>query len=114
MSKMLSNEWFGVGMVTLVGLLVLFFVPLVFDLFQVLQMTQYIVLSIYALSLAYMWGFGGILSFGQAGFFGLGGYAYAVLAINMGHTTGPFMMAICLCFLFAMALGYFMFYGRSP
>ncbi len=106
------KTWLGVGFVTLIGLAILVFVPRVFDLFEVLQMTQYIVLSVYALSLAYIWGFGGILSFGQAGFFGLGGYAFAVISINMNETTLPFLLAIGICFLFAAALGYFIFYGR--
>ena len=106
------RHWLSIAVVAAVFLLILIFVPIIFDLFEVLQMTQYIILSIFALSLAYIWGFGGIISFGQAGFFGLGGYAFAVFAINMEQTGIPFAMAIGLCFLFAMALGYFMFYGR--
>ena len=104
--------WRGVALVAAIFLAILLFVPAWFDLFEVLQMTQYVVLAIYALSLAYIWGFGGIVSFGQAGFFGLGGYAFAVLSINMGDTTVPFLLTIALCFAFAAVLGYFMFYGR--
>ena len=107
-----SKDWRGAGFVTILGVAILIFVPILFDLFEVLQMTKYVVLSLFALSLAYIWGFGGILSFGQAGFFGLGGYVFAVSAINMGETTVPFLMAIGACALFAAALGYFMFYGR--
>lgn len=106
------KNWLGAAVTTIIGIAVLIFVPRVFDLFEVLQMTQYIVLAVYALSLAYIWGFGGILSFGQAGFFGLGGYAFAIASINMGETTVPFLLAMGICFLFAAALGYFMFYGR--
>ncbi len=112
---MLSNvmkDWLGVCFVTALGLAILIFIPILFDLFEVLQMTKYVVLALFALSLAYIWGFGGILSFGQAVFFVLGGYTFAVSAINMGQTTIPFIMAIGLCALFAAALGYFMFYGR--
>ncbi len=108
----ISPYWTGVAAVIVAGIAILIFVPVIFDLFEVLQMTQYIVLAIFALSLAYIWGFCGILSFGQAGFFGLGGYAFAVLAINMDQTGIPFVLSIGLCFLFAMALGYFMFFGR--
>lgn len=110
--KRIFQDWFGAAFVSAIGLAILVLVPMLFDLFEVLQMTQYVVLSIYALSLAYIWGFGGILSFGQAGFFGLGGYGFAVLAINMEQTSLPFLLAVGICFLFAMALGYFMFYGR--
>jgi len=104
--------WRGVALAAAVLLAILLFAPVYFDLFEVLQMTQYVVLAIYALSLAYIWGFGGIVSFGQAAFFGLGGYSFAVLAINMEQTTVPFLMTVGLCFLFAVVLGYFMFYGR--
>lgn len=107
-----SKDWLGAGFVVMLGLAILYFVPVLFDLFEVLQMTKYVVLALFVLSLAYIWGFGGILSFGQAGFFGLGGYAFAVSSINMGQTTVPFLIAIAVAALFAAALGYFMFYGR--
>ena len=112
MLRAISKDWLGAGFVTVIGLAILFFVPVLFDLFEVLQMTKYVVLALFVLSLAYIWGFGGILSFGQAGFFGLGGYAFAVSSINMGQTTVPFLIAIAVAALFAAALGYFMFYGR--
>ncbi len=112
MLRNIHKDWLGAGFVAVLGLAILIFVPVYFDLFEVLQMTKYVVLALFVLSLAYIWGFGGILSFGQAGFFGLGGYVFAVSAINMGQTTIPFLIAIALCVLFAGALGYFMFYGR--
>jgi len=73
------------------------------------------VLSIYAilaLSLGLVWGFGGILCFGQGAFFGLGAYAYAIAAMNLGESTLPFLAGIAVPFLFAAALGAMMFYGR--
>ena len=69
-------------------------------------------MSILSLSLGFIWGFGGILSFGQAAFFGLGGYAYAVSVMNIGESTAPILIAISVPTLFAGLLGYFMFYGR--
>ncbi len=110
--RIIHKDWLGAGFVAVLGLAILIFVPVFLDLFEVLQMTKYVVLALFVLSLAYIWGFGGILSFGQAGFFGLGGYIFAVSSINMGQTTIPFLIAIALCVLFAAALGYFMFYGR--
>jgi branched-chain amino acid transport system permease protein len=110
--RIIHKDWLGAGFVAVLGLAILIFVPVFLDLFEVLQMTKYVVLALFVLSLAYIWGFGGILSFGQAGFFGLGGYIFAVSSINMGQTTIPFLIAIALCALFAGALGYFMFYGR--
>ena len=95
-----------------VGLFILFLGPRIWDLFEIMQITQYVVLSVYALSLAYIWGFGGILSFGQAAFFGLGAYTFAVASINMGETTFPFLLSFVIPAVFGAALGYFMFYGR--
>lgn len=70
------------------------------------------ILALLALSMSFLWGYVGILSFGQTAFFGLGGYAYAVLALNFGTTTGPALLAILIAMLFAAVLGYFMIYGR--
>jgi branched-chain amino acid transport system permease protein len=64
------------------------------------------------LSLALIWGYAGILCFGQTAFFGLGGYTYAVAAINLGETTTAALLAVLLPTLLAAMLGYFMFWGR--
>lgn len=81
------------------------------DLFNLLSLTVYLVMALLALSLAFIWGFGGILCFGQAAFFGLGAYAYAIGVINLGDSTWPVLLAIVVPALFAAAMGYFMFYG---
>ena len=47
-----------------------------------------------ALGLCLMWGYGGMLSFGQTLFFGIAGYGYGVLAINMGGGTAT-IVALC-------------------
>jgi ABC-type branched-subunit amino acid transport system permease subunit len=44
--------------------------------------------------------------------FGLGGYTYAVSAINLGETTTAALLAVLLPTLFAAMLGYFLFWGR--
>ncbi len=102
----------GTAVVVLLGLVLMFGLPLYADPFQVMQLTLYVVLSIYALSLAFVWGVGGILCFGQGAFFGLGGYAFATAAINFGDTTGAFALALVVPAVAAAAFGYFMFYGR--
>ena len=86
--------------------------PLVYNEYEILQMMIYVILAILALSLAFIWGFGGILSFGHAVFFGLGAYTYAIAAINFGETTSAFLLALIVPAAFAALLGYFMFYGR--
>lgn len=98
--------------VAAVGVVFLFAAPQVFELFTIINLTTVLALSILALSLALVWGHGGILCFGQTMFFGLGAYAYTIAAINIGETTGPIFIAIFVAAAFAAILGYFIFYGR--
>ena len=86
--------------------------PAVAEIFVLFELTIFIVMSILALSLALVWGFGGILCFGQSVFFGVGAYAYAVAVINFGESTAPIALGILLPMLLAAVLGYFMFWGR--
>jgi branched-chain amino acid transport system permease protein len=95
-----------VGIVLLIGL------PIAVDLYTLLQITLYVIFAILALSLAFIWGYGGILCFGHSAFFGLGAYAYAVSVVNIGESTLPFLIAMALPAAFAAGLGYFMFYAR--
>jgi ABC-type branched-subunit amino acid transport system permease subunit len=69
-------------------------------------------MAIFALSEGFIWGFAGIMSFGQAAFFGLGSYAYGVSVLNIGDSTPAVGIAIAIPVLFAALLGYFRFYGR--
>ena len=75
-------------------------------------LTILIVYGMLGLSLGLIWGFGGILCFGQAAFFGLGAYTYAIAAINIGESTIPMALAVLVPAIFATLLGAMMFYGR--
>src|SRR5258706_4275300 len=70
------------------------------------------IMAILALSLALIWGYGGILCFGQSAFFGLGAYTYAIAMFNIGEGSVPVSLAMALPAAFAALLGYCMFYGR--
>ncbi len=102
----------GLVLVGIVGLAVLWLTPRFAELDTVLDLTVYMIMAILALSLALIWGYGGILCFGQAAFFGLGAYTYAIAMFNIGESTVPLLLAILLPAAFAALLGYFMFYGR--
>ena len=104
--------WAGFLVMLGIGLMLLFGLPQVLDLFGIVQMTVFVAMAMFALSQGFLWGYGGIMSFGQAAFFGLGGYAYAVSVINLGDSTLPVVLSIVVPMLFAALLGYFMFYGR--
>ncbi|QGZ65278.1 ABC transporter permease subunit [Paraburkholderia acidisoli] len=86
--------------------------PTAVDMFSLLSMTVYLVMALLALSLAFVWGHGGILCFGQSAFFGLGAYAYAVAAFNFGPGLAAVTLAVVVPAAFAALLGYFMFYGK--
>lgn len=111
MIAILRSHWQLVA-VAVVGIALLIGLPPFLDTFTLLQITLYAIFGILALSLAFIWGYGGILCFGHSAFFGLGAYAYAVAVINIGESTGPILIAIALPTVLAVALGYFMFYAR--
>jgi branched-chain amino acid transport system permease protein len=94
------------------GLALAFGLPLVLETFALVEITVYVVMAILALSLALVWGYAGILNFGQSAFFGLGGYAYTLAVVNMGDSTIPILIGIVVPALFAAMTGYFLFYGR--
>jgi len=102
----------GLALVGIVGLAFLILTPRFAELDTVLELTVYMIMAILALSLALIWGYGGILCFGQSAFFGLGAYTYAIAMFNIGESTVPLLLAIALPAAFAALLGYFMFYGR--
>jgi branched-chain amino acid transport system permease protein len=95
-----------------IGLAVLFGLPAFGETYMMINATIFASFAILALSLALIWGYAGILCFGQTAFFGLGGYTYAVAAINLGETTTAALLAVLLPTLLAAMLGYFMFWGR--
>jgi len=98
---------------TIVAMLVIALgAPQLVDQFGLLQLTVFGAMCILALSLGFVWGYGGILCFGQSAFFGLGAYTYAVTAINAGESTLATVLAVVVPAVFAALLGYFMFYGR--
>ncbi|HXT06385.1 MAG TPA: branched-chain amino acid ABC transporter permease [Roseiarcus sp.] len=109
---MSGRDLLGLVVAGAAGLAVLILTPIYFELDTVLNLTVYMIMAVLALSLALVWGFGGILCFGQSAFFGLGAYTYAIAIINMGESTAPLLLSILVPALFAAALGYFIFYGR--
>ncbi|MFN3646591.1 MAG: ABC transporter permease subunit [Gemmobacter sp.] len=96
----------------LIGVVFMVAAPQVLALFTIINLTTAIALAVLALSLALIWGHGGILCFGQVAFFGLGAYVYTISAINFGGSTWAILLAVVLTSAFAAALGYFIFYGR--
>jgi len=80
------------------------------------QWALWIIFGQLAVSLTFVWGYGGIFSFGQGALFGIGSYAYGIAAINLsprtGETFSALLVAALVAGLFALLLGYFIFYGN--
>lgn len=80
------------------------------------NVAYFMVWTFMAMGLGVVWGYCGSLSFGQTAFFGLAGYSYGVITINLGSSFGLTWLALVLAVLigaaFALLIGYFMFYGR--
>jgi ABC-type branched-subunit amino acid transport system permease subunit len=113
---MVRSTWvrsvLGYGILVLSAIYALFYIPQHADLTTMINGSVYASYGVLALSLALIWGFAGILSFGQAAFFGIGGYAYAIAALNFDNTTAAAVVAIVAAAFSAALLGYFMFWGR--
>lgn len=92
-----------------VGLAAMAALPLLADAYTV---TLLVIYGLLALSLGFIWGFGGILCFGQAAFFGLGAYGFAIASINFGDPWLAALVALAVPTLFALAFGALLFYGR--
>lgn len=104
-SGMPASWWTGFALT----LVLLALAPLLVSEYSLTLLAIYALL---ALSLAFIWGIGGILCFGQAAFYGLGAYTYAVASINFGESTGAVLLAVVVAGGAALALGAMMFYGR--
>lgn len=101
--------WWGFVAVSSAVLVAL---PFFADISMQLSLSLVFILSLLALSMSFLWGYVGILSFGQTVFYGLGGYCYAIFAMNYGLTGWAIVVALVLPALFGLLLGYFMIYGR--
>lgn len=104
--------WAAVVLVVLAAALY----PQFSDDYTVGNAAYFLVWTFMAMGLGVVWGYCGALSFGQTAFFGLAGYAYGVITINIGAAFGLTWLALILSVAiggaFALLIGYFMFYGR--
>lgn len=94
------------------GIVLVGIVPFAVAPFTLADLTLYAAMAILAMSLGFIWGFGGILSFGQSVFFGVGGYTYAIVALNFDSPSLALLAAIAVAVIGALLLGYFIFWGR--
>ncbi|WP_342643755.1 branched-chain amino acid ABC transporter permease [Rhodoligotrophos ferricapiens] len=86
--------------------------PVVIGGYGVYILPQYLLFGVLAMSLGLLWGLGGIVSFGQAAFFAIGGYSMG-LAMQAGFgPSGAYLGLICAALagaVLAGLAGYFLF-----
>ena len=105
----------AITLVTLPALLAVIATAIFAPSYIAYDLTLIPIYGILALSLVFVWGKGGIFSLGQAGFFGVGAYAYAIAGMNFapktGETLSAVLCALAIASVLAAILGYVMFYG---
>ncbi len=101
------------------ALLVLAVAPFLLDTYSVNILIRALLLAALALTVDLLWGYTGILTFGQSAFFGIGAYACALVFTHWGFGADWALIALGLGIVAAMAVaglaGWLAFYhGASP
>ena len=107
--RALDGEWLATALVVLA----LAAVPAVISGYPVYILPQYMLFGMLALSLGLLWGFVGMVSFGQAAFFALGAYTMGLAMQQMDAPVNPAYLGLLASVLLGGALagvvGYFLF-----
>ena len=86
--------------------------------FEAYNISFYLLNIPMALGLCLLWGYCGVLSFGQVAYFGIAGYTYGIVAGNlMGLSWGPLagsLAGLAAAAVVAAVFGYFVFYAPGP
>lgn len=83
---------------SLAALTLLSVFPFVLPIYWTLILTEIMIMGLFAMSFNLLLGYTGLLSFGQAGFFGVGAYATALFISNGGNS-------LFICLIIALAAG---------
>jgi urea transport system permease protein len=107
------RRWAGAeNVVAVVVFVALFYVPYLVVGYPVFILPQYMLFGVLAMTLCLLWGFGGMVSFGQGAFFAIGAYA---LGITLKHVSGVhvpwlgLLLGMVVSAAIAAAIGYFLF-----
>jgi branched-chain amino acid transport system permease protein len=97
--------------------LALWIAPAFLDTFAVNVLTRSMIYAVLAVTVDLLWGFAGILTFGQAAFFGVGAYAAAMILGAYGATPAGIALALATAVvapaLLGFVVGWLSFYHRS-
>lgn len=90
----------------------LFYVPYLVVGYPVFILPQYMLFGVLALTLCLLWGFGGIVSFGQGAFFAIGAYSLGIALQRLDTALAPWLgllLALLIGGAVAGVIGYFLF-----
>src|SRR5690348_13975962 len=108
------SVWFWLGFAILVALF--FYYANLISEFDASNIAYYLSNIPMALGLSLLWGYSGVLSFGQVAYFGIAGYTYGVVAGNLApNPWAPLAgsaAGVALSAAVGAVFGYFVFYGR--
>ncbi|MBB2711015.1 ATP-binding cassette domain-containing protein (plasmid) [Rhizobium sophoriradicis] len=103
----------------LAALLLIVFGPMFLGRFGLNVLTRSMIYAMLAITVDLLWGYTGVLTFGQAAFFGVGAYATAMVLTHVGASPGLFIVALAAAIfvplLLGLAVGWLSFYhGSTP
>ena len=111
-----SRRWQVLPIIEITVLVIGALLPLVLKDYLTIYATRVLILCLFALSFDLVWGYAGIMSFGQAVFFGTAGYGVALIARDLGVTSILLVLpaGLLIGLAFALLLGGFLLLGRHP
>src|SRR5712664_3134677 len=111
-----SLGWQKLPIMELIVLSIAAFLPLVLQDYLTVYATRVLILCLFALSFDLVWGYAGIMSFGQSLFFGLAGYGVALLSrdLNVASVLAVLPVGSLIGLVTALLLGGFLLVGRHP
>lgn len=81
--------------------------PALFDRFTLNVLTRSMIYAMLAVTVDILWGYTGILTFGQTAFFGTGAYASAMVLSHLGASPALMVLALALAIIVPVLLGAF-------
>ncbi|AVA26528.1 branched-chain amino acid ABC transporter ATP-binding protein/permease [Rhizobium sp. LEGMi198b] len=101
------------------ALLLIAFGPMFLGRFSLNVLTRSMIYAMLAITVDLLWGYTGVLTFGQAAFFGVGAYATAMVLTHIGASPALFVVALVAAvlvpLLLGLAVGWLSFYhGSTP
>ncbi|NKK42639.1 ATP-binding cassette domain-containing protein [Rhizobium leguminosarum bv. viciae] len=103
----------------LAALLLIVFGPMFLGRFSLNVLTRSMIYAMLAITVDLLWGYTGVLTFGQAAFFGVGAYATAMVLTHIGSSPALFVIALVAAVLVPLVLGLAVgwlsfYYGSTP